>query len=129
MPLLLRLVAPESVSGPTLQPYTKAERLLAARAPAPPPAPTQALLRLAGNASDLHFRLTPILRQVVVDLLALRAHIDYDKNPEAARPLIGPQLWDLIRPDRTIPIGGVSDPGLTDEQLRFLIDDLERIGS
>ena len=129
VPLLLRLVTPETENGPTLSPYAEAERLLNARAPAPPPPPTHALLRLADNAYDLHVHLSPILRRVVIDLLALRTHVDYGKDPEAIRTLIGPQLWDLIGRDHTDPIGRVSDPGLTREQLRFLIDDLERINS
>lgn len=88
---------------------------------------TRDLLLLSSNAYDLHFRFRPILIDVVSDLLALRARIDFHEHPEQARPLIGPVLWDLVRPDRPVPAGRFSDPGLDAQSMKRLLDELERI--
>jgi hypothetical protein len=88
---------------------------------------TRDLLQLSSNAYDLHFRFRPILIDVVTDLLALRARVDFHEHPEQARAHIGPVLWDLIRPDRPVPTGRFSDPGLDAQSMKRLLDELERI--
>ena len=47
------------------------------------------------------------------------------KHPEQARAHIGPVLWDLIRPDRPVPAGRFSDPGLDAQSMKRLLDELE----
>jgi hypothetical protein len=88
---------------------------------------TRDLLLLSSNAYDLHFRFRPILIDVVSDLLALRARIDFHEHPEQAHELLGPVLWDLVRPDRPVPAGRFSDPGLDARSMQRLLDELERI--
>jgi hypothetical protein len=52
---------------------------------------------------DLYVRLRPILRDVAAVRLS-RAHgIDLDRNPEAAAEVLGPEAWDVVRPDREPP--------------------------
>jgi hypothetical protein len=109
-------------------PYERVREEAAARAfRGPSLAYTRDLLALAGNAYDLHFRFRPVLTGVVADLLALRARVDLYDQPEQARALVGPDLWELIGPDRPVPEGGFSDPGLEGARLHRLLDDLERM--
>jgi hypothetical protein len=90
---------------------------------------TRDLLALAGNAYDLHFRFRPVMIDVVSDLLALRQRLDFHEHPEQARASIGPELWDIVRPDRPVPTGRFSDPGLDARRMERLLDDLERISA
>ena len=85
----------------------------------------EAALGLA-NAFDLHARLRPRLREVAAHRLATRRGIDLDRDPEAARAVLPPALWDVVRPDREVPRNRFG-PGLELEQLREALDALERI--
>jgi hypothetical protein len=126
-PILLRELTHAQVST-TLPPYSYLRDEAVKRAfRGPSIGHTRDLLLLSGNAYDLHFRFRPILMEVVSDLLALRARIDFHEHPEQARPLIGPVLWDLVRPDRPVPAGRFSDPGLDPTSMKRLLDELERI--
>ena len=60
---------------------------------------------LAGrlSAGDVHFRLRPILREIAAARLRTAKGVDLDVDPEAARRLLGPTAWDLVRPDREPP--------------------------
>lgn len=97
------------------------------RSPGPSLAHMRDLLKLADNAYDLQFRFRPLLIDVVSDLLALHAQIDFRCEPERARSMIGPVLWEVIRPDRPVANSSFSSPGLGRDRLNLLIDDLERI--
>ena len=55
------------------------------------------------TAFDLHFRLRPVLRRISARMLASRRGIDLERRPEAARALLGEELWELVRPDREPP--------------------------
>jgi hypothetical protein len=127
LPLVLRELT--HVGGGTeLPPYVRVrEELNARRFRGPSLVHTRDLLALAGNAYDLHFRLRPILIGVVSDLLSLRDRIDFHEHPDQAQTRLGPQLWELIRPDRPVPEGRYSDPGLSPTQLDRLISDLEAL--
>ena len=78
------------------------------------------------NAFDLHARLRPRLREVAAHRLATRRGIDLDRDPEAARAVLPPALWEVVRPDRDLPANRFG-PGLEPEQLREAVDALERI--
>jgi hypothetical protein len=125
-PLLLRELGHMKPSA-TLPPYTYLREELVRATRGPSLVHTRDMLLLASNAYDLHFRLRPLLVDVVSDLLALRARIDFHEQPEQARELIGQQLWELVRPDRPVPVGRFSDPGLDAASMERLLDDLERI--
>jgi hypothetical protein len=66
---------------------------------------------------------------VVADLLALRSRIDFYDQPEQAHELVGAELWDLVRPDRPVPVGRFSDPGLDQRRLDRLLGDLEALAA
>jgi hypothetical protein len=80
----------------------------------------------AETAFDLHYRLRPILREIAAHRLSLLRGIDLDANPEAARPLVGPSAWELVRPDREPPPDRLA-PGRPLDELDAVLDDLERI--
>jgi hypothetical protein len=127
LPLVLRELAHVG-AGAELPPYTRVRQELTARGfRGPSLVHTRDLLALAGNAYDLHFRLRPILIGVVADLLSLRNRIDFHEHPDQAQGHLGPQLWEVVRPDRPVPEGRFSDPGLSPVQLDRLISDLEAL--
>ncbi len=78
------------------------------------------------NAFDLHHRLRPRLREVAAHRLATRRGIDLDRHPEAARAVLPPALWDVVRPERQAPHDRFG-PGMQADQLREAVEALERI--
>jgi hypothetical protein len=60
------------------------------------------------NPVDLHRRLRPRLREVAAQRLSARHGVDLDRRPDAARVLLGDELWELVRADRPLPdeLGG-----------------------
>jgi hypothetical protein len=77
------------------------------------------------HAGDLHLRLRPILREIAADGLH-RHGVDLDADPAAARALLAPGTWELVRPDRPQP-GDAFAPGLPAAQLDAVLDDLEAL--
>jgi hypothetical protein len=55
------------------------------------------------TAFDLHYRLRPSLRRTASELLGARRGIDIDREPEAARRLLGEDAWEIVRGDREPP--------------------------
>ena len=55
----------------------------------------------ADSALDAHVRLRPLLQKLAAERLARRG-IRLE-NQDTARPLLGDELWELIRPDRPRP--------------------------
>jgi hypothetical protein len=55
-----------------------------------------------GTAFDLHFRLRPHLVRIATTRLAARG-VNLQAQPDRARQLLGPDAWDLVRPDREPP--------------------------
>jgi hypothetical protein len=79
----------------------------------------------AGTAFDVHYRLRPTVRSIARGLL-LRKGIDLDRTPERAAALVGPDVWDVIRPDRAAP-DDRSAPGLPIASMERAVDALERL--
>jgi hypothetical protein len=80
----------------------------------------------AANARHFHSRLQPILRDVAAVRLATRHNVDVERNPAAARRLLGDETWEVVRPDREPP----DDPaasGLPVRRLTAVIDRIESI--
>ena len=79
----------------------------------------------AANEFDLHYRLRPLLRQVAAERLYRRHGVDLDRNPGRAKPLLGDELWEVVRPDREV--GRRSAPGLPAAELAGHVARLEQL--
>jgi hypothetical protein len=79
----------------------------------------------SGTAFDVHFRLRPLLQQLAGGLLVRRG-VDLERNPARAEALLGPRVWELVRPDRAAPDDRTA-PGLPVGAIEQAIDDLERL--
>jgi hypothetical protein len=56
----------------------------------------------AESEFDLYFRLRPRLKRIAAAKLRSRG-IDLDAAPDEAAAALGPQAWDVLRPDRPRP--------------------------
>jgi len=99
-----------------------------------PPAPKPAqLLRMerelglgissAGHASH---RLLPRLRAVAAARLGSRHGIELDRRPDAARAVLGDDVWELLRPDRPEPEDR-HGPGVARSRVVAVIERLEAL--
>ena len=79
----------------------------------------------AANEFDFHYRLRPLLRQVAAERLYGLHGVDLDRDPERARPLLGDELWEVVRPDREV--GRRSGPGLPAAGLAAHVGRLEQL--
>jgi hypothetical protein len=77
------------------------------------------------HAGDLHLRLRPILREIAADGLRRRG-VELDAQPQAARELLAPHTWELVRPDRPRPDDAFAR-GLPPARLDAVLDDLEAL--
>jgi hypothetical protein len=82
------------------------------------------LERQVGDAVDagyeLPFRFRPFVYNIAAAALVRRHGVVIDRDPERAEAIVGPRVWELIRPDdpsKKLPPGG----------FRALVDDLEAI--
>jgi hypothetical protein len=103
------------------------------RKPRPPDRPEE-LLRIEeqtvlaiGNAGDAHFRLRPRLRTAAAELLALGRGLELDRDRERASAALGPDAWELVRPDRPAPDRG--DRGIPLLQLEAAVTAIEEVGA
>lgn len=55
-----------------------------------------------GTAFDVHYRLRPHVRRIAAYRLGLRG-VSLERQPRRAAALLGPEAWDLARPDRPEP--------------------------
>jgi len=78
-----------------------------------------------GTAFDLHFRLRPHLVRVAATRLAARG-VSLQAEPDRARALLGPDVWDLVRPDREPPEDRAGR-GVDLARLRRVVDQLHAI--
>jgi hypothetical protein len=78
------------------------------------------------TAFDLHYRLRPRLRRTAAELLSARRGIDLDASPDAARRVLGEEVWEIVRGDRQPPRDRL-DPGLDIGSLRLAVAALERL--
>jgi hypothetical protein len=82
-------------------------------------------LGIAG-AGHAHHRLLPILREAASARLASRHGIELDRRPDAARELLGEDVWELLRPDRPEPADRF-DPGVPRERVAAAIGRVESL--
>jgi hypothetical protein len=78
-----------------------------------------------GTAFDVHFRLRPLLRTIAAGIL-LRRGVDLERRPHRAAALLGPTVWELVRPDRAAPEDRTA-PGIPIASVEEAVDDLERL--
>jgi hypothetical protein len=79
-------------------------------------------LTMAGaTAFDLHARLRPVLCQIAGMRLGTRG-----ERLEEAEDELGPELWELVRPDRPAPTDRHA-PGISQESLRRVVGELEAL--
>jgi hypothetical protein len=84
------------------------------------------LLLATETAFEVHFRLRPVLREIAAYRLSARRGIELDAEPEAAREALGPEAWELVRPDREPPEDRLGR-GARLADLSAAVDALERI--
>jgi hypothetical protein len=58
--------------------------------------------------------------------LLLRRGVDFERDPARAEELLGPEVWELVRPDRPAPDDRTA-PGEPIETVERVVADLERI--
>jgi hypothetical protein len=75
-----------------------------------------------GSAFDLHARLRPVLREIAATRLAVRGRRLDDDGEE----ILGDELWELVRPDRTPPTDRHA-PGMPPDALRRAVERLEAL--
>ena len=80
----------------------------------------------AANAGHFHSRLLPVLREAAATRLAAHHNVDLERQPDAARRLLGDDAWQVVRPDRPEP-GDAYAPGIPLPQVRALVDTLEAL--
>jgi len=128
--VLLGLVRATAASAPSQGGSTfDAARRARPRSPERPPelAKLEREVVLAStSAFDVHFRLRPLLRDVAEHRLASRRGLDLGSGSASVRGALGPELWEIVRPDRPPPRERLA-PGLPLPRLRAALDVLERI--
>jgi hypothetical protein len=113
---------------PPAQPLRPRVRAARTRRRAPPALARiehETALGVAGSF-DLHFRLVPRLRAIAAGLLTARRQISLDRDPEAARDLVGDATFELVRADRRPPEDRLGR-GIAVQDLGLVVDSLERI--
>ena len=115
-----------------------AARLPAAkRPPAPRPRPPSASLpsqllrieriveRSGESGVAAHTLLRPVLSEIAAARLARRG-VQLSRDHDEARRLLGPEAWELVRPDRPQPPDGRA-PGVAPRELEAVLDSLEAL--
>ena len=75
---------------------------------------------------EVHYRLRPTLREIAAHRLSARRGIELEHDTDAAKALLGPEAWELVRPDRPAPHDRLSK-GKPLAELRAAVDSLEKI--
>jgi hypothetical protein len=112
----------------------RARRFEAAlRGPATAPSPPVELLRMerelelgVASAGHAQRRLLPLLRAAAAARLGSRRGLELERSPDAARALLGEDVWELLRPDRPEPTDRHA-PGPPRERIAAVIDRLETL--
>ena len=78
------------------------------------------------DADHAHRKLLPLLRAAAAARLAARHGFELERRPEAARELLGEDVWDLLRPDRPEPADR-HGPGVPRAQIAAAIERVEAL--
>jgi hypothetical protein len=71
-----------------------------------------------------HSQLRPMVQEIAEVRLARRG-LRLDHDHEEVRRLLGPEAWELVRPDRPPPDRG--SPGIAPDELEAVLDGLEAL--
>jgi hypothetical protein len=125
--LLVRLVALAHPPGPPSE-LDAALRRRPDRLALPAELESIARMLALSSASGVYVsnRLRPEVRAIAREVLISRQGIDLDAEPVAARGMLGPTLWELLRPDRPAPDDHES-PGLAPQVLAAIVAELEEV--
>jgi hypothetical protein len=128
--LALRLLARVALVPPPEGPLPFDDAIRHRPAPALPPADDRELDAIVRGstrtAGELHYRLRRRLRDVAAARLATGHGVSPDEDPRAARRLLGPEAWELLRPDREQP-DDRHGPGISIDELERIVSALEGI--
>jgi len=80
----------------------------------------------SADADHAQRRLLPLLRATAAARIASRHGFQLERRPEAARALLGEEVWDLLRPDRPQPEDR-HGPGVRRERIVAVIDRVESL--
>jgi hypothetical protein len=77
------------------------------------------------SAVDSHTRLRPVLVEIA-EVRLTRRGLRLDRDVAEARRLLGPKVWELVRPDRPAPPDRDA-PGIAAGDLEEILDTLEAL--
>jgi hypothetical protein len=80
----------------------------------------------SADADHAHRRLLPLLRGTASARIAARHGFELEHRPEAARALLGDDVWELLRPDRPEPADRHAD-GLPHKEIVAAIERIEEL--
>jgi hypothetical protein len=130
--VLLLLMPRPARRGPRPARLRRPSRLRLARTPrrtTPDLAAIDRLLALSiSSAEDAHLRLRPLVLDIARQRLADHTGVRIDAAPETAAAALGPEVWELVRPDRPRPDDRRAR-GISPADLRAIVESLERIGA
>ena len=99
----------------------------------PKPSQTAEFLRMerelelgVASAAHAHRRLLPLLRAAAAARLASQHGIELERRPDAARAMLGEDVWDLLRPDRPEPEDR-HGPGVPRAEIAAVIEAVEAL--
>ena len=127
--VLLALFRTTSVAQPGSgqSPFELALRPIAPRTERPPELERleRQVALAATTAFDVHYRLRPVVREVATQRLWARHAVDLEADVDRAQALLGPDVWELARPDRPPPPEPFAR-GLGLQGIDALVTELER---
>jgi hypothetical protein len=80
----------------------------------------------SADADHAHRRLLPLLRSTASARIAARHGFELERRPEAARALLGEDVWELLRPDRPEPADRHAD-GVPRKEIVAAIERIEAL--
>jgi len=85
------------------------------------------LVSMSGtSAMTVHARLRPALVEIAQRRLAARGYALDTMGDVTGAQVLGPRLWDLVRPDRPFPEDR-HGPGISTGELASMLTELERL--
>jgi hypothetical protein len=84
------------------------------------------LLLGIADADHAHRQLLPLLRAAAASRLSAHHGLELERRPEAARALLGEDVWELLRPDRPPPADR-HGPGVPRERVVAVIERVESL--
>jgi len=80
----------------------------------------------SADADHAHRRLLPLLRGTAAARISARHGFELQRRPEAARDLLGEDVWELLRPDRPQPADR-HGPGVPRAHVEAVIERVESL--